>query len=298
MYNSFFTKIAQQLSDAQKEAGNYKKKHVRVLGFEVSIENPAGSTRSGTSRDGKKWSNKIYYDYGYFKGTIGKDKDHLDVFINKGWSEDDPVFIVNQVDPKTKVFDEHKIMVGFKTADEARTAYLKNYDNGWQGVGDIKKMDSTAFKKWAREPKETAKRVVKTTIKSLEKIAQDAFFDELQKIAEEKEGRSYASKTLRSAGGGAVGGAVGTIIPAAVIAATSKGRQALGKEIISSLESGIDNMYNTASRSKSIVDMYKRMIKGIPKHFSHLFKKTPLLGAIGAGATLGTGYGMYKGWRS
>src|SRR5262245_3259225 len=68
-------------TDAQKEAGNYKKGHVTWQGFEIAIENPKGSIRSGTDRSGKQWSVKMHSDYGYFKGTQGKDKDHVDVFI-------------------------------------------------------------------------------------------------------------------------------------------------------------------------------------------------------------------------
>ena len=147
-------KIAQDLSDAQKEAGNYKMKHKRILGFDFSIENPAGSVRSGTAGDGKKWSTKMYYDYGYLKGTMARDGDHLDVFADSGKINDtDPVFIVNQVNPKTRKFDEHKIMVGFSSREEARAAYLKNYEKGWNGVGSIIKMEADVFKKWAREPK-------------------------------------------------------------------------------------------------------------------------------------------------
>lgn len=53
-------------TDAQKEAGNYAKGHVRISGMDVSIENPKGSERrqkasewltaSGRYRDGGEWS--------------------------------------------------------------------------------------------------------------------------------------------------------------------------------------------------------------------------------------------------
>ena len=180
-----FNKVAQDLSDSQKEAGNYKMKHKRLLGFEYSIENPAGSTRSGTSSDGKKWSNKIYYDYGYLKGTMARDGDHLDVFANSGKIDDSaPVFIINQVDPKTRKFDEHKIMIGFDSREEARKAYLKNYEKDWKGIGSIVRMEADAFKKWAREPKLVKQKAASMTKEEvLKKIATDSFNDELQKIA-------------------------------------------------------------------------------------------------------------------
>lgn len=85
-------------TDAQKEAGNYKKLHVKKDGLDISIENPKGSIRSGKDSDGETWETKMNNDYGYIKGTVGKDKDHLDVFLSdnfempieefKKWSKD------------------------------------------------------------------------------------------------------------------------------------------------------------------------------------------------------------------
>ena len=93
-----------QPTDAQKEAGNYKKGHVKVGTHDITIENPHGSTRSGTSPDGKKWSQKMHGHYGYFKGAMGEDKDHIDVFVKDDAAEDElvqrPVYVVEQVDPK------------------------------------------------------------------------------------------------------------------------------------------------------------------------------------------------------
>ena len=42
-------------SDAQKEAGNYKMGHVRVRGFDITIENPIGSKRY-YGKDKKKYN--------------------------------------------------------------------------------------------------------------------------------------------------------------------------------------------------------------------------------------------------
>ena len=67
-------------TDAQKEAGNYKKGHVRIDGFDITIENPKGSERSGTDATGKKWSHARNNTYGYIRGTEGVDGDHIDVF--------------------------------------------------------------------------------------------------------------------------------------------------------------------------------------------------------------------------
>lgn len=142
-------------SDAQKEAGNYKKGHVRINGHDISIENPAGSQRD------PRWP-ALKNHYGYFKGTVGKDKDHVDVFMTDR-AEDPalPVYVVDQVN-KDGSFDEHKVIMGTASEQEARDTYLANYSKGWTGLGGIKEMSQEQFKAWVRDPKKTTRRVTRT----------------------------------------------------------------------------------------------------------------------------------------
>lgn len=133
-------------SEAQKKAGNYKKGHVRVSGFDVTIEQPVGSVRSGKDASGKEWSVTMQNTYGYLPKTEGVDGDHIDVFLG-GNLESKNVFVVDQVN-KDGSFDEHKVMVGFDTEEEARSAYLANYEEGWQGMGGITSVSLDEFKKW------------------------------------------------------------------------------------------------------------------------------------------------------
>lgn len=139
-------------TEAQKEAGNYRKGHVAIAGLDVSIENPAGSERSGTDAEGKPWSTTMQDHYGYIKGTKGKDKDHLDVFIKPGTPEDydGPVFVIDQKDPKTGKFDEHKIIMGPATVDGAIEQYKRNYAKDWQGIGSVKGFTMAEFKDWLK----------------------------------------------------------------------------------------------------------------------------------------------------
>jgi hypothetical protein len=137
-------------TDGQKEAGNYKKGHVELHGMNISIENPRGSTRKGKDEDGKEWESTLTHHYGYIKGTVGKDKDHLDTFIGPN-PESDRAFIVNQKNPKTGKFDEHKIMLGFDNEDDARKGYLSNYEEGWTGLGSIHELGVDDLKTWAFE---------------------------------------------------------------------------------------------------------------------------------------------------
>lgn len=142
------SKVNQSPTDAQKEAGNYKKGHVTIQGLSVTIENPKGSTRSGVDAAGKEWSIQMNNTYGYILGTTGRDKDHIDVFLG-----DNPlstkVFVIDQVG-KDGSFDEHKVMLGFDSIEEAKAAYLSNYEDGWQGLGNITETDIQSFTNWAK----------------------------------------------------------------------------------------------------------------------------------------------------
>lgn len=134
-------------TEAQKKAGNYKKGHVKIQGFDITIENPKGAIRRGVDDNGKAWSTEMKNHYGYFKNTEGKDGDHIDVFIG-----DNPnskrIFVVDQVNPKTKEFDESKVMLGFDTEDKAKKAYLSNYSKDWKGFKDITYVDIDTFRDW------------------------------------------------------------------------------------------------------------------------------------------------------
>lgn len=138
-------------TEAQKKAGNYKMGHVKVGAFDVTIENPKGSERSGTDANGKKWSVKMNNTYGYIRGTEGVDGNHIDVFLAEDMDKWDGkyVFVVDQYNPDG-TFDEHKVMLGFNSMEEARSAYLSNYEKGWENgrrivVARIKTDD---FQKW------------------------------------------------------------------------------------------------------------------------------------------------------
>lgn len=133
-------------TEAQKEAGNYKKGHLKIDGFDVSIEQPIGSVRRGTDADGKQWEQKMNNTYGYIRGTKGVDGDHIDIFLSDDPSQGD-VFVVDQIN-KDGSFDEHKVMYGFADIESARKAYLSNYEESWQGLGAITPVSKEEFKKW------------------------------------------------------------------------------------------------------------------------------------------------------
>ena len=138
--------VDQNPTEAQKEAGNYKKGHVKIDGYDVTIENPKGSVRSGKDADGNEWSVTMNNDYGYIRGTEGVDGDHIDVFLSDN-PETGDVFVIDQVNPDG-TFDEHKVMYGFKSALAAKRAYMANYSKGWTGLENITRVSKEEFKKW------------------------------------------------------------------------------------------------------------------------------------------------------
>lgn len=139
-------KVEQNPTEAQKEAGNYKKGHIKIDGYDVTIENPKGSVRSGVDRNGQEWSVTMNNTYGYIRGTEGVDGDHIDVFLSDDPTHGD-VYVIDQVNEDGS-FDEHKVMYGFKSALAAKRAYLANYSPGWKGLGTITRVSKEEFKKW------------------------------------------------------------------------------------------------------------------------------------------------------
>lgn len=133
-------------TEAQKEAGNYKKGHLKLDGYDITIENPKGSIRSGVDRNGQKWSIEMNNTYGYIRGTEGIDGDHIDVFLSDKPTEG-YVYVIDQVN-EDGTFDEHKVMYGFNSALSAKRAYLSNYAKGWKGLGNITMVSKDEFKKW------------------------------------------------------------------------------------------------------------------------------------------------------
>lgn len=181
-------------SDAQKESGNYKKGHIKFGGYDYTIENPKGSTRSGKDADGKEWKITMHDTYGYIRGKFGKDGDHLDMFINDkadldNWNGD--VFVVDQVNPDGS-FDEHKVMYGYDSMDDAKKAYLANYSKGWKGLGNITGASKTEFDKW-----------LDTSNRKLKPFADYAKvkFSQAQSVSEPR----YSLKDIKPVGVGAFG---------------------------------------------------------------------------------------------
>ena len=138
-------------TEAQKKAGNYKKGHLSFGGYDYTVETPKGVTRSGKDEQGKPWSVTMHDTYGYILGKIGVDGDHIDMFINDAAdldTFDGNVYVVDQVNPETGEFDEHKVMYGYPSEEAATEAYLANYSKDWKGLGKVTSVSKATFDKW------------------------------------------------------------------------------------------------------------------------------------------------------
>ena len=142
-------------TEAQKSAGNYKKGHIKIDGYDITIETPKGSERSGVDTNGQPWSVTMNNTYGYIRGTEGVDGDHIDVFLS-----DNPaggkVYVIDQMNEDGS-FDEHKVMYGFNSALAAKRAYMKNYSPGWKGLGKTTEVSKEVFNEWVKSSKRKTK---------------------------------------------------------------------------------------------------------------------------------------------
>lgn len=137
-------------TEGQKRCGNYKKGKVTIKGLKITIENPKGTLRSGIDSEGNEWESEMLFSYGYFNGTIGKDGDPIDVFIGPEIEEEFDIYVIDQVEENTRAFDEHKVMFGFSSKEEAKEAYLGCYDDDWKGFNYISTFSLSKFKKWIK----------------------------------------------------------------------------------------------------------------------------------------------------
>ena len=172
-------------TEAQKKAGNYKKGHLKFGGYDFTVETPKGVTRSGKDESGKPWSVTMHDTYGYVLGKIGVDGDHIDMFINDAADLDNfngNVVVIDQVNPQTGEFDEHKVMYGYPSVENAKKAYLQNYSPGWKGLGKATSVPKETFDKWLQSSDRKTKPFADYAIVKDGKVKFSKVSDELAKL--------------------------------------------------------------------------------------------------------------------
>lgn len=131
---------------AQAAAGNYKKDHIKFQGLDISIETPKGAIRRG-----RNWENISPADYGYFKRSVGGDGEHLDCYVGPN-EKSQRVYIIDQHHLHNSKWDEHKVMLGFPTRDEAIKCYKAGFSDGKGNarIGKVSRMLMPQFKEWLK----------------------------------------------------------------------------------------------------------------------------------------------------
>ena len=156
-YNSAMSPLS-DLPTPTKEVsktGDYIKARLEVCGLVVNIENPYGSFRTGTDFKGKSWAIELKDSYGEIYDTEGADGDAIDIFVKPHLTVDDienidKIYVIDQINPNNGEFDEHKCVLGYSSIEDATSAYLSNYSDGWKGLGAITPMTLKMFKLWLR----------------------------------------------------------------------------------------------------------------------------------------------------
>lgn len=140
-----------KISDAQKEAGNYKKHHVNIHGMRISIETARGERREGKSAGGKPWSVIMPDHYGYIRGTTGADHEQMDVFLGHN-PKSNRVYVIDQNHLHNGKFDEHKAFVGYENQEQAKRAYMSAFSDGKgaKRIGKMHRMSMPEFKDWLK----------------------------------------------------------------------------------------------------------------------------------------------------
>lgn len=111
-------------------------------GLPIQIETPKGTSRPGHNCI-------VAAHYGYVRGTRGADGDALDCYVGPDLGST-RVWVIDQVNPRSGKFDEHKVMFGFRTVGEATDAFVSSYhaDEGEAHLGKITPMSLDKFKDW------------------------------------------------------------------------------------------------------------------------------------------------------
>lgn len=134
-------------------------------GLPIAIENYAGDIRAGFDPDGKPWKTIMNMAYGYIKKTIGADNEGVDVYVGPNKRSKDVYVIKQHKIEKVKTwqtddcpdcrrhiwdcdcdqyYDEDKVMLGYDNVEDAKNAYLSQYNN-MRFLGPIHQMTMNEF---------------------------------------------------------------------------------------------------------------------------------------------------------
>ena len=177
---NFYYTLKKNLEKSLTWSGHKLQDRTSWNGLKISIENKKGSVRRGVDKDGHQWATKMHFDYGYIRGSEGTDGDHVDCYLGDNMDAK-KVYIVHQNDPVTHKYDEDKCMLGFDTLEDAKKAYLMQYDRpGF--LGKIDTMDFDEFKEFILLKRNHGKKIIKSYTDFVKSIGENFDFETMRKV--------------------------------------------------------------------------------------------------------------------
>lgn len=121
-----------------------------VNGVIVSIEYLTGDVRRKPRADGAVISNMFHSAYGEILNTTDRTGERLDVYLAEPYHADAEIYIIDQVDPQSRVFDEHKLLFGFASQEAALAAYTAIFadQSGLIRIGAFTTFNEEQFTEW------------------------------------------------------------------------------------------------------------------------------------------------------
>lgn len=177
---NFYYTLKKNLEKSLTWSGHKLQDRTSWNGLKISIENKKGSVRRGVDKDGHQWATKMHFDYGYIRGSEGTDGDHVDCYLGDNMDAK-KVYIVHQNDPVTHKYDEDKCMLGFDTLEDAKKAYLMQYDRpGF--LGKIDTMDFDEFKEFILLKRNHGKKIIKSYTDFVKSVRENFDFETMRKV--------------------------------------------------------------------------------------------------------------------
>lgn len=177
---NFYYTLKKNLEKSLTWSGHKLQDRTSWNGLKISIENKKGSVRRGVDKDGHQWATKMHFDYGYIRGSEGADGDHVDCYLGDNMDAK-KVYIVHQNDPITHKYDEDKCMLGFNSLEDAKKAYLMQYDRpGF--LGKIDTMDFDEFKEFILLKRNHGKKIIKSYTDFVKSIGENFDFETMRKV--------------------------------------------------------------------------------------------------------------------
>lgn len=116
----------------------------------IILEYLQGDTRTKVSSSGMVIENTMPAAYGFIVGTTDAHGEEIDIYLSPIPNLDSPVFIIDQIKPDTGMFDEHKVMLGFESNEDAKNTYLSVFADGSgdKRLGAITSFSYSQFETW------------------------------------------------------------------------------------------------------------------------------------------------------